>query len=364
MFKYRQNNDKLNGSYMKKYMVVSVLSTALLLTGCDFFKQKKEPTEPEKNPVKKEVVADFSCTHPDNVQQVQQYLKEQYLTELDRRLRQSENYEVDQDLLDKINKNLKFELSSIRTANEQPDQATQLNCESQLVVHFPPGLQERAENAYAEVQKNCEECEGERSTQTLKDYLEENEGGLTLANNLLKGKFYYDVTKTDQEGISLSVQNENAVLDGVVFITKNAVQYAAYLKENENITSQASASEKQYSEQTVLAKRAMDIRKKELDEDRTKQVERLNMTWDNFSPEQKTQLQQDQTEWFEKRDVDCKVLSQKRVYDIAENERETYQKHYSYWDDALTEQNQEMQYTRCFNQRTTERVVYLNNVFN
>ena len=88
------------------------------------------------------------------------------------------------------------------------------------------------------------------------------------------------------------------------------------------------------------------------------------MTWDNFSPEQKTQLQQDQADWFEKRDVDCKVLSQKRVYDIAENERETYQKHYSYWDDALTEQNQEMQYTRCFNQRTTERVVYLNNVFN
>ena len=27
--------------------------------------------------------------------------------------------------------------------------------------------------------------------------------------------------------------------------------------------------------------------------------------------------QQDQADWFEKRDVDCKVLSQKNVYDIA-----------------------------------------------
>ena len=349
---------------MKNYLVVSALSTALLFTGCDYFKQKKDPTAHEKIPEKKAVMADFSCTHPENIQHVQRYLKEQYLTELDRRFRQSENYAVDQALLEKINQHLKFELSSIRTANEQPDQATQLNCESQLVVHFPPGLQERAENAYAEIQKNCEECEGDGSTQTLKDYLEENEGGLTLANDQLKGKFYYDVSKTDQEGVSLSVENENKVLDGIVFITKNAVQYASYLKENENIESQNTESNKQYSEQAVLAKRAMDIRKKELDEDRTKQVERLNMTWDNFSPEQKEQLQQDQSDWFEKRDVDCKVLSQKRVYDLPESERETYQKHYSYWDDALTTQNQDMQYTSCFNKLTAERTVYLNNVFN
>lgn len=343
-------------------MVLSIFSTALFLTGCDYFKQKNEPIEPEQPTDKKAIVADFSCTHPDNIKQIQSYLKEQYLTELHRRLRQSEMYEVDQALLEKINQHLKFELSGIRTANEQPDQATQLNCESQLVVSFPSGLQERAENAYAEVQKNCEECEGEASTQTLKDYLEENEGGLTLAKDQLKGKFYYDVSKTDQEGVSLSVENENKVLDGIVFITKNAVQYAAYLKENENIESRNTESNQQYDEQAALAKRAMDIRKKELDDERNKQVERLNMTWDNFSPEQKAQLQQDQSDWFEKRDVDCKVLSQKRVYDIPENERETYQKHYSYWDETLTAQNQDMQYSSCFNQRTVERIVYLNNV--
>ena len=75
-------------------------------------------------------------------------------------------------------------------------------------------------------------------------------------------------------------------------------------------------------------------------------------------------MQQDQSEWFEKRDVDCKVISQKSVGQLSDSEKETYQKQSNYWDDALSTQNQEMQYTYCFNQRTAERIIYLNNVFN
>ena len=108
----------------------------------------------------------------------------------------------------------------------------------------------------------------------------------------------------------------------------------------------------------------MDVRKKELDAEKAKQVERLNQAWDQFTPEQKAQLQQDQSDWFEKRDVDCKVLSQKSVHDIAEKDMETYQKQARYWNDAMRQQNQDMQYTQCFTKRTVERVVYLNNVFN
>ena len=52
-------------------------------------------------------------------------------------------------------------------------------------------------------------------------------------------------------------------------------------------------------------------------------MERLNQTWDNFTEEQKQQLQQDQTDWFEKRDVDCKVISQKSVYQMTDSEKET-----------------------------------------
>ncbi len=60
-------------------------------------------------------------------------------------------------------------------------------------------------------------------------------------------------------------------------------------------------------------------------------VERLNQTWDNFTEEQKQQLQQDQTDWFEKRDVDCRMsISQKSVYQMTDSEKETYQKQSQY----------------------------------
>jgi uncharacterized protein YecT (DUF1311 family) len=108
----------------------------------------------------------------------------------------------------------------------------------------------------------------------------------------------------------------------------------------------------------------MDIRKKELDEEKAKQVDRLNQTWDSLTEEAKAQLKQDQAEWFEKRDVDCKVISQKSYSELPESEVETYQQQRQYWDDAMSLQNKEMQYTKCFNKRTAERIIYLNNALN
>jgi uncharacterized protein YecT (DUF1311 family) len=116
--------------------------------------------------------------------------------------------------------------------------------------------------------------------------------------------------------------------------------------------------------EVALAQKAMDIRQKELDADKTKVVDRLNQTWDQFSAEQKQQLQQDQSDWFEKRDVDCKVISQKRVYDLKDSEIETYQRQRDYWNNDMEKQNQAIQYSQCFVQKTKERTVYLSNLFN
>lgn len=46
---------------------------------------------------------------------------------------------------------------------------------------------------------------------------------------------------------------------------------------------------------------------------------------------------------------------------MTDSEKETYQKQSQYWDDALRAQDQQLQYTKCFNQKTNERIVYLNN---
>ncbi len=56
------------------------------------------------------------------------------------------------------------------------------------------------------------------------------------------------------------------------------------LKKNQQI------SEQNNEEQTALAQEAMDVRKKELDSDKAKQVERLNQTWDKLSAEKKFNL--------------------------------------------------------------------------
>ncbi|MDN5435060.1 MAG: DUF1311 domain-containing protein, partial [Acinetobacter sp.] len=240
----------------------------------------------------------------------------------------------------------------------------QLECKSQLVVQFPKGLQQRAENSYAEFGQDCEEgCEGD-GYPSIREYIEAGESKLVLANDQLKGKFNYNVVKTDKDGLTLDVLNQDAVIQGVTFVTVKAVQYAAYMKENKDMREREQVNQIENAEQTALAQKAMDIRKKELDEEKLKQVDRLNQSWDSLSDEQKEQFKQDQTEWFEKRDVDCKVISQKSFGDIPDSEIETYQQQRQYWDDAMSQQNKEMQYTKCFNKRTAERIIYLNNALN
>ena len=52
----------------------------------------------------------------------------------------------------------------------------------------------------------------------------------------------------------------------------------------------------------------------------------------------------------------------KPVDEIPEKDLETYQKQSAYWTADMRKQNQEMQYTQCFTQKTIERTVYLNNL--
>ncbi len=339
---------------MKKFIILMTLSSAILFSGCDNVKNKKADNQAQD-------ISDFSCTHQDNLNQIQNYLKSEYIKTIEKHLRQSSGYyEADRGLLEKINKGLRFEVKTIRTLTENPETAKELNCESQLVVHFPKGLMQRAENAYQAYLENSEE----EGYATVKDYLDNNDSGLSVTDDELRGHLLYDITKTDKEGVSLSVQNQKEILEGVAFITEQAVLFESYIKKNKEYQSMIQDSDQKEAAQYNLAKQAMDIRKKELDAEKQKQVERLNQTWDNFTEEQRLQLKQDQADWFEKRDIDCKVLAQKPIHEIPEKERETYQKQSDYWDQRLTNQNIEMQYIKCFNQRTVERIIYLNNVFN
>ncbi|MFW1920016.1 DUF1311 domain-containing protein, partial [Acinetobacter baumannii] len=112
-------------------------------------------------------------------------------------LRQSQ-YQVDADILNKINQGLKFEIKNIRTLplEDESQKNTQLSCESQLVITLPKGLQKRAEKAYIEELRHSD-----KESDTLNDYFSDNESSLTLENDQLKGGFFYNITKTDKEGL-------------------------------------------------------------------------------------------------------------------------------------------------------------------
>lgn len=344
---------------MNKLLICSLLTSILLISGCDVFKKKSES---EENATDQQMLADWSCTADANINQIQRYLKEEYLKALDKSLRHS-NFQADQAILEKIKKGIKFEIKGITTLTEDTKNSKALECSSQLIVHLPKGLQQRAENAFLELP--CEECEYEhhegKGPYTLQDSLENREYALELEGDKIRGHLSYNITKTDKDGLSLSIPSQIAVLDGVVEVSKYASEYEAYVTENKERQKNSKQYEEQEMAQMSLAQKAIDIRKKELDAENASVVERLNQTWDSLNEEQQAKLKSEQAEWFEKRDVDCKVLSQKSVYSLSEHEKETYQKHSQYWNEDMKSQNQQMQYTKCFNQKTVERIHYLNN---
>ncbi len=351
---------KVNGlTVMNKKIMIGLMCSAAMFSGCDYFKHKKEQSADE---VKVQKVQDFSCTAKDNVEQIQSYLKEEYLKDLDRRLRNSE-YESDQNLLDKIRKNIKFEISHISTKTDDPKQSNTLQCSSLITAISPNGLQKRAENAFLDAP--CAECDGDmEDVSTLQDYFDQAFSGLTLKNDRLNGvDFIFHIDKSDSNEISLTIEN-HSVISQSAYITELAVQYASYIKANEKNKEDSKKYDQQNAEQMNLAQKALDVRQKELDGDQKAAVEKLNAAWERLSPEQQESLQQDQSDWFEKRDVDCKVLSQKSVHSIDEKDLETYQKKSDYWDDKMSAQNQAIQYSKCFIQKSKERAVYLNNAFN
>ncbi len=94
---------------MKQVLVITTFSAAVILTGCG-----RSNSEPKSKTEKVEVVSDWSCTHPENLKQIQTSLKKEYLKQIERSLRQSQ-YQVDADILNKINQGLKFEIKNIRT---------------------------------------------------------------------------------------------------------------------------------------------------------------------------------------------------------------------------------------------------------
>lgn len=337
---------------MKKLLIpIMLMTTTFMLTACDFAK-KKVPEETTQS--------EWSCSNDQHIKDLETGLKTEYLKLIDRDLRESSYYQADQALLKIINQNLKFEVKSIRTVSEDEDKNSKLKCEGQVVFTLPKGLFKRAENAFRDM--DCEECESDRNLE-LKDVLEENYHA-NIKQDELSGTFSYSLIKTDKEGVKLAAENNNDTMSALLYVVRNAVFYEAYVKENKSLKTESDKYDQQNQAQMQLAQKAMDLRKKELDLEKAKKVELLKQTWDGLDVERKAQLKLDQAQWFEKRDIDCKVLAQRDIEDKPMAQREVYQQHSGYWNDEMRNQNQSMQYDLCFIHKTNERYEYLNNLLN
>ena len=339
-----------------KIFYATIFASMTVITGCDLINKNKNEKKLESAEL-----SDWSCTAPSNVKEIERFAQEEYVRIIDRRLGASDYYKPDLNLLSQINSSIRFELKSI-TTSDQTNSNNQLNCSSQLVVHLPKGLGLRAENAYKEAP--CEyECEHGDAIGSLRDYIAEVYDNVTFGQDQVRGPYRYEIIKTDKEGQVLNISSTNGILDAVAKVTYNAVQFEAFRKDNLENSKNYEKYKLQNQQEQELASKAMQLRKSDIEKEQTSVVERLNLTWDNLNAEQKENLKADQTKWFERRDIDCKVLSQKAVTSIAEKERETYQQHYQYWDESMYETDRQMQYMKCFIQKTNERIVYLNNSF-
>lgn len=335
-----------------------LIGSSLLSLGCQ---PKNNTSEDNTNANNQAMLQAWSCTAPENVDSIKQYLKNEYLIELDKTIRHS-NFQANPDILAKIQQGIKIEIKTVTTLNENQQDTRLLECSSQLVIQLPKGLQGRAENAFMVLPKQeyndeYDEERGSYDHYTLRDSL--SDLNFNFSPDQLSSQLNYTITRTDHEGLNLAVENESDIINALVLISKYAAEYESYAKVNKEMKDQINQGKQLDSEQKALAQKVMDIRQNELDQAKASLVEELNKAWDTLTVEQRKNLQRDQSIWFEKRDADCKVLAQKSPYSLSESEKETYQKHARYWDEQMEKQNIQMQYTQCFNNMTQNRIYML-----
>lgn len=147
---------------MNKILIISVLAASISVVGCDNFKNQKDEIGPTET-----TSTAWNCSNQDHLNDLQNFLKQEYLKEIDKSLRNSRYYQADEALLKTINDGLQFQIKNVRTITQDSTATSQLECEGLVIVNFPQGLQKRAENAYLEQHNNCEECEGEGESMPL-----------------------------------------------------------------------------------------------------------------------------------------------------------------------------------------------------
>lgn len=103
-----------------KHIALILIFSSFLISGCG---QKQKKAEDAKQ------ISEWSCTHPENLQQIESTLKNDYLKKIDKKILQENAYTADQDILNKINRGLSFKINQVRTLTADTSKTNKLECE-------------------------------------------------------------------------------------------------------------------------------------------------------------------------------------------------------------------------------------------
>lgn len=341
-------------NFYTKCLIGLTFSSALVLTGCG----KKTPVDAQKPEVKTEstspspITTDLNCTDSTWSDSLQTDLKDKFTTLALASLKESQ-YSYDINEFRQWNQSIHFKISGIRT-DKASSTDNKVYCTAILTAEFPLAMLVHSYQAQNRHYNACQDIDYACMRQSLEAELTEQE--LAIEGNQISQSYNYSIAKTDH-GESMISRDTNPTLSAYLRdMMTSGLHLAAYIEqeaeareENQEISAEENAKYK-------LIGDAMDIRLNEINEALAKRTEQLNTLWESKSKEFQQANLANQKAWFKKRDVECKIESQKPYDDIAKKDREQYAFSTQEWTEELSNKDQEIRFKKCVNERIDYRM--------
>lgn len=346
----QQLSESTNQPSSKKKIFLGLLLLALIIFGAFGFylatHKKTKVTKLEDTPKTTEAQT-LSCSDTNNLNALKQSVNSLIRSNVQSSVKASKDHYDSKQLEDWLKSTQAISIKSVRT-NTKESENNLLVCESTLSIKAPQAMWDNAQKAM-DLPQICEgECEEENYIYSLDERISNSD--LRFKNGILEGSFEYRISQTDQGDIALDLTKmTSSVIDTVVEAISSAVRLDA-------IKEQAAKFEANQSEKQALSQHAIEIRVKELGETQARLDSELNQVWQEIGESNRNAHRDEQKEWLEKRDVECKLEGNKSLYDLSEDEKEPYQIGYESWTDEMRQQDAQIRTMKCSNKRTSARI--------
>ncbi|RYY80268.1 MAG: hypothetical protein EOO69_02430 [Moraxellaceae bacterium] len=335
-------------NFNTKCLVWLTFSSALILTGCS----KKTPVNEQKPEVKTEsttpapLTTDLNCTNTTWSDSLQTDLKDKFTTLTLANLNASE-HSYDSSEFKQWNQSIHFKISGIRT-DKTSSTDNKVYCTAILTAEFPLSMLVHSYQAQNRHYNACQDIDYACMRQSLEAELTEQE--LAIEGNQISQSYNYSIAKTDNGESIISRNTDPALSSYLRDMMTYGLYLAAYIEEEAEAREENQEINAEQDAKYKLIGDAMDIRLNEINEALAKRTGQLNTLWESKSKEFQQANLDNQKAWFKKRDIECKIESQKPYDDIAKRDREQYAFNTEEWTQELSNKDQEIRFKKCVNE--------------